>query len=498
MDRKETKQNCWEFKKCGRGLGEGRDNSKEQCPASQEERLDSIHDGTNSGRACWVVAGTFCGGKSQGTYAAKQNFCKKCNFYKQVAKEEADNFEQPLTLLSKLKKPAQRIDISKRKLGVIIGGSGLIGGTLNHYFKTKSPDEIEILSPNSKKLSLREPDDIRQYFQKYQPDFIVNSAISALDGDAQLTYVTNYLGCINLAKVAMALKIPYIHFSSAATMPNGENLDENQAMNLSAGLANYAKSKLMAEKTLQHLHNTRGLDYTIVKLAVVYGKHDHKIQGFHRLLYTIASQAMLFMLTGKGVRHSYTNTKKIPPFVHYLINNREEFSGQEYHFVDPEPVELRSLILAIKSHLQIGIPKEVYVSYPLAKFGIKVLGVILKGLNKIGIEARLPPELMFMESFYKTQTLSMDKLAQTSYGIPEREQTIFTELPAIIDYYITRWEHLNLISAYDLPRTDPLQQAELFSEAPQTLIDRIHRGQIDPLADFEDLKTTDPPEKENC
>jgi len=39
----------------------------------------------------------------------------------------------------------------KKRLGVLIGGSGLIGGTLAHYFKTKTEDEIEIRAPSSKK-----------------------------------------------------------------------------------------------------------------------------------------------------------------------------------------------------------------------------------------------------------------------------------------------------------------------------------------------------------
>jgi len=245
--------------------------------------------------------------------------------------------------LSHLKKPSKRIDITSHKFGVLIGGSGLIGGALMHYFKKKTSDNIEILSPNSKKLSLREPKDIKQYFHKYRPDFIINSAISAIDGNAQLTYETNYLGSINLAKVAMALKIP--------------------------------------------------------------------------------------------------------PFIHYLLENREEFSGQKYHFVDHNPVELSQVILTIKSYLKINIPKEIYISYPMARFSINCLKLILKGLNRIGIEARLPPEMMFMKSFYKTLTLSTEKLRNSSYGIPDREHTVFTGLSSIIEYYITRWEHLNLISS---------------------------------------------------
>lgn len=480
------KQNCWEVKKCGRGPdGTLRD---EPCPAATEKRLNGVHGGTNSGRACWAVAGTYCGGKVQGTHAAKHDVCKNCDFYQQVAEEEGKKFQRPLFLLSKLKSPSRRVDITDRKFGVLIGGSGLIGGALMHYFKTKTTDEIEILSPNSKKLSLREPGDIKEYFKRYSPDFIVNTAIAALDSDAQLTYETNYLGSINLAKVAMALNIPYIHFSSAATLPSGDNLTEEQVKPLTPELSNYAKSKLMAEKTLQHLHETKGLDYTIIKLGVVYGKHDHKIQGFHRLLFTIAQQAMPFMLTEKGAMHSYTSTKKIPPFVHYILGHRDEFSGQTYHFVDHNPVALNQLILTIKCYLDISIPKEIYISYPFAKFGINVLRYILRGLNKVGIEARLPAEMMFMKDFYQTQTLSSQKLIRSSYGNPDPEHSIFTELPSIIEYYISRCEHLNLISAYNVCSFDPFRQTEQFSEEPENLLTSIHTAKIDPLADFEELR----------
>ena len=68
----------------------------------------------------------------------------------------------------------------------------------------------------------------------------------------------------------------------------------------------------MCELTLKHMHEKEGLDVTIIRLGVVYGKHDHKIQGFHRLLHSIADQALPFFLTAKGVRHFYTNSKKSP------------------------------------------------------------------------------------------------------------------------------------------------------------------------------------------
>ena len=72
---------------------------------------------------------------------------------------------------------------------------------------------------------------------------------------------------------------PYIHVSSAATLPTGEDLVEGDSVAITPKLNNYAKSKLMAEATLKHMHETVGLDYTCIRLAVVYGEHDHKIQG---------------------------------------------------------------------------------------------------------------------------------------------------------------------------------------------------------------------------
>lgn len=373
------------------------------------------------------------------------------------------------------------------RLGVLIGGSGLIGGALMHYFKTHVGDEIEVLVPNSKKMSLREPEDIRRYFRKNRPSFIINAAIAAIDSDAQLAFDVNYRGAINLARVALTLGIPYIHFSSAAIMPNGENLDEEDVLPLTADLGNYAKSKLMAEHTLNHLHKTQGLDFTAIRLGVVYGKHDHKIQGFQRLFFSIMNQAMLVMLTKRGVRHSYSHAKKLPPFVHYILDNRAEFSGKTFNFVDPEPVELAEVILTIKSYLSLKIPKEIYLPYPLARLGQRFLGLIVKALSRVGVEAKMPGELMFLENFYTTQTLSNRRLLDSSYRDPRGNTvTVFSKLPDMIQYYLTRWENLNLITLYNPEIYDPTHQTEVFEENPAALLAKMEADSLQRFPGLED------------
>ncbi len=384
---------------------------------------------------------------------------------------------------------------SSKISGLIVGGSGLIGGYLLHYFKTKTP-EIDVRAPNSKKLSLRELDDIIGYFKRQKPDFVVNCAITAIRSDALLSYEVNYKGSINLARAALALNIPYIHISSAATLPPGENLTEDDHLPLDASLSNYAKSKLMTELTLKHMHEKYGLNYTLIRMAIVYGAHDHKIQGINRLLFNIVDRAMPFMLTKKkGVLHSYSNASKVPYFIHHILKNREEFNGQNYHFVDPEPVELAKVILTIKKYMNLKTPREIYIPYRVAKTGNDFMNWVIKLFNRIGYKAHVPAEMIFLENFYKTQTLSCDKLKNSSFVDPNPEATIFTELPSLIEYYLARWEHLNLFSSFsskdfnishpDQIKTGPeVEQATAFMNSPRKLLDSTHKDGIAPLQEI--------------
>jgi GlcNAc-P-P-Und epimerase len=374
---------------------------------------------------------------------------------------------------------AQELQKKKRSFGVLIGGSGLVGGTLAYYFKTHTPDEVEIRAPSSKKLSIRNNQDIIAYLRNSRPDFVINTAMAALDSDAQLAFEVNYLGTVNLARACCTLNIPYIHVSSAAVLPHGENLAEEDMQPLHAKLTNYAKSKLMAEQTLAYMGQQYDLDYTILRVAIVYGEHDHKIQGFHRLLFALADQAVPFLFTKREVKHSYTNAAKIPYFVHHILQHRQEFSKQTYHFADPEPVKLDDLILTIRAYLEVKKPYEIYVPYSVVKIGKFFLEGLANFLNLFGITARLPPEYMFLENVYLPQVLSTRKLQASSFVDPAPEETVYTRLPKLIVYYLTRWGHLNLITRFKNEFVgDELEQD--FINNPKRLLDSIHADSTEP------------------
>ncbi len=97
------KKNCWEFKSCGRHNGGEKAADLGVCPASVYDKLDGIHGGRMAGRACWVIAGTICGGAIQGTFAQKYENCGQCDFYRAVKQEEGAGFHLSIVLLNRIK-----------------------------------------------------------------------------------------------------------------------------------------------------------------------------------------------------------------------------------------------------------------------------------------------------------------------------------------------------------------------------------------------------------
>ena len=93
------KKNCWEVENCGRQPDGIKVEELGVCSAATEIKLNGMHGGKNGGRACWVVAGTFCRGKVQGEFASKMHNCTKCDFYLYVKEEEGSDFLMSSALL---------------------------------------------------------------------------------------------------------------------------------------------------------------------------------------------------------------------------------------------------------------------------------------------------------------------------------------------------------------------------------------------------------------
>jgi len=90
---RQKKQNCWEFKECGREPGGKKITHLGVCPAALSGEGDGINYGNERGRVCWAVTGTFCGDEIQGTFAQKEATCLECPFFNKVDEEENVDFQ---------------------------------------------------------------------------------------------------------------------------------------------------------------------------------------------------------------------------------------------------------------------------------------------------------------------------------------------------------------------------------------------------------------------
>ena len=86
------KKNCWDVKNCGRFPSGPKVQELGVCPVTTDSTYHGKNEGEKAGRFCWRIAGTFCGGKIQGTFAEKKLSCLNCEFLKMVKAEEGPNF----------------------------------------------------------------------------------------------------------------------------------------------------------------------------------------------------------------------------------------------------------------------------------------------------------------------------------------------------------------------------------------------------------------------
>ncbi len=85
--------NCWELTRCGREAGGSNARRLGVCPAGVDVASPGPNRGRGGGRICWAIAGTFCNGEAQGSFAAKRASCTNCEVFQRVQREEGRAFK---------------------------------------------------------------------------------------------------------------------------------------------------------------------------------------------------------------------------------------------------------------------------------------------------------------------------------------------------------------------------------------------------------------------
>ena len=174
---------------------------------------------------------------------------------------------------------------------LITGGAGFIGSHLADLLAEKGDDVIVIdnlstgdkknLNPKAKfyQMDIRDRG-IKEVFQRERPEFVfhlaakidVRKSVEDPIEDADV----NLLGSLNVLENAALCRARKVIFAStggaiygeAKTIPTEEDHYEEP-------LSPYGINKLAAEKSLFFYKNSKGLDYTILRMSNVYGPRQN-------------------------------------------------------------------------------------------------------------------------------------------------------------------------------------------------------------------------------
>ena len=64
--------------------------------------------------------------------------------------------------------------------------------------------------------------------------------------------------------------------------------------------------------------------------------------------------------------------------------------------------------------------------------------------------------------------------------------TVYSKLPDMIEYYMARWEHLNLISPYNHCVFDSSRKIKVFEDNPDQLLEIIKNDGLEQFPGLED------------
>lgn len=155
-------------------------------------------------------------------------------------------------LVRKLKIMQVKINnFSKNHPILLLGSSGSLGQSFSFYFP-----HLEFLKPNRNELDLADFLSVKEYFDKFRPNVVINCVgytdVNGAEKNHQLAYKTNVVIPNVLSEVCSIYKIPLIHFSTDYVF-DGASKSLYTEEDIKNPLNVYGESKLQGERAIQEI-----------------------------------------------------------------------------------------------------------------------------------------------------------------------------------------------------------------------------------------------------
>lgn len=281
--------------------------------------------------------------------------------------------------------------MENKKTNILItGANGFIGNYLRKEFADCNINSLGLQDNNEYKA------DLRYEVPMIENDFkiVIHNAGTADETNAM---ASNYQGTINLLK-GLDNRHPqyFVYISSVHIygLGEGENISETTSLNPST---EYGRSKMLAEKELQHWCDEKGVVLTILRPAMVFGNGIH---GKAKEMFEAIIQGRYFHVSENKARRSVVMADDVAKAIRLLYDKGGIYNITDGY--DPTVIELADSMAANAS------TNKRIMSCPLKW---------LKIAAKIG--DTIPPLGKFLNSekltmLTSTRTFSNQKLIETT------------------------------------------------------------------------------------
>lgn len=151
---------------------------------------------------------------------------------------------------------------------LITGASGQLGQHLVPVFRETK--WLELLCPNRQELDIADAEQVRIYFQKHNPDLVINAAAYTAVDNAELHPLKadkiNHIGAANLASASANINAAIIHISTDYVF-SGEAHTPYIESDVVSPINVYGYTKLAGEKAVAHLNSK----HLILRTAWLFG-----------------------------------------------------------------------------------------------------------------------------------------------------------------------------------------------------------------------------------
>jgi len=299
----------------------------------------------------------------------------------------------------------------------IAGHQGLVGSSIYNFLKKKNKKLIIVPKKN---LDLTEQNSVRKWFEKNQPDIVINAAgkvggiLDNKNFQSDYLYINTMIG-LNLINSSIKYGVKkFINLGSACIYPKKtqQPIKENYLLTSSLEETNegYALAKILTLKYSQYLKKKYFLDFVSLMPANLYGEGDNfDLKSSHVLpalikKFTIAKiQKKPFVeVWGSGkARREFLNVEDLSLAINFILNNKIRYdylnigSGEHYSI---------SAIAKIIKKITKYKGKIIYnKSYP---DGVSQRKLDCQKIRKLGWK----PKIKFINGLKKYQKYYLDKV----------------------------------------------------------------------------------------